>query len=70
MANDFRFLYPIDCIKKYVEIFAFMAMQDAESFVQESKTLPPKLRKMVKEEICEKWPKIFPISNWCAYAQG
>ena len=63
----------IDCLKRFVEIFSNMAMQSfllSESFVQESKTLPPKLRKMVKEEICEKWPKIFPISNWCAYAQG
>ena len=47
-----------------------MAMQDAESFVQESKTLPPKLRKMVKEEICGQWPKLLPISNWCAHNQG
>ena len=66
----FSLLCLIDCIKRYVDIFAKMAMEDAESFVQESKILPPKVRKMVKEEICDKWPKVFPISNWCAYNQG
>ena len=63
----------IDCLKRFVENFSNMAMQSfmlSESFVQESKTLPPKIRKMVKEEICGQWPKVISISNWCTQNQG
>ena len=56
-------------IKGYIEVFSNMARKDVESFVQETENLPPKLRRLIKEKVCESGPKVFPISNWCTYKE-
>ena len=46
-----------------------MNQPEAISLLQQSEELPPQLRRLVSLEVCSKWPKVFPISNYCAYKE-
>ena len=46
-----------------------MGEQEAISLYQKSKRFPPEVQRLIKKEVCGKWPKVFPFSNWCAYTE-
>ena len=46
-----------------------MDQLEAMSLLQKSPELPPQLRRLVKLEVCGRWSKVFPISNYCAYTE-
>ena len=46
-----------------------MGEQEAISLYQKSKKFPPEVQRLIKKEVCGKWPKVFPFSNWCAYTE-
>ena len=63
----------LQCIKRYAGAFASiltdMGAQEAIEIVQKAKLLPPMFKNLIKEEVCGRWPKVFPISNWCSYKE-
>ena len=69
-------------MKKYIEVFNHllpflfnlgiltnMGEQEAISLYHKSKRFPPEVQRLIKKEVCGKWPKVFPFSNWCAYTE-
>ena len=46
-----------------------MGEEEAISLIQKSNELTPEIRRLLKSVVCEKWPQVFPFSNWCDYTQ-
>ena len=59
----------IYCHFFYLGILTNMGEQEAISLYNKSKRFPPEVRRLIKKEVCGKWPKVFPFSNWCAYTE-
>ena len=59
----------IYCRFFYLGILTNMGEQEAISLYQKSKRFPPEVQRLIKKEVCGKWPKVFPFSNWCAYTE-
>ena len=46
-----------------------MNQQEAIAIIERSEKLPFQLKNFVKEELCGKWSKSFPISRYCTYTE-
>lgn len=59
-TSSFYLLFPTE--------LSDLGTQEVISLIQRSRDLPPHLRQLLRDEVCNgKWPNVFPIKNWCQY---